>query len=215
MSSEVTDSVQEARARLLNHFNAHQSDPSAGWSALWDEGEFLPWDKGFPNPALDDVLKHRQDLIGSSTEGTGGVGPRRKTALVPGCGKGVDVLLLASYGYNATGLEVSKSAVKAAEEFRKQHEHDDSYKVKDDKVGMGQVKFIYGDFFKDDWLESQGQTFDLIYDYTVSIPTAATSWNIYRTWNARLTAHSSYLLCHHHFDQRGLHPSPVFSVLLQ
>jgi SAM-dependent methyltransferase len=156
----------EARAKLLEHFKGRENEPSA-WDELWKENEFLPWDRGLPNPALVDVLNDRKDLIGDPTDGM-----RRKKALVPGCGKGYDCLLLASYGYDAFGLEVSSHAVREAEKWKADHEKD--YVVKDEAIGRGQVKFVCGDFFAEDWLknifgsENQDQgCFDLIYDYTV------------------------------------------------
>lgn len=178
MSASVTPAVTEARARLLSHFGRYQNDQSTGWSALWDEGDFLPWDKGFPNPALHDVLARRHDLIGppiSSDEDNTQNQPRRKTALVPGCGRGVDVLLLASFGYDAYGLEVSESAVRASERYYQDHSNDEEYAIKDQKIGRGGITFLIGDFFQPSstWhqasSESQIQvpdTFDLIYDYT-------------------------------------------------
>ena len=92
---------------------------------------------------------------------------QRKKALVPGCGKGYDVLLLASFGYDAFGLEVSEAAVKRCYEEQKANGH--NYPVRDKSVGAGAVKFIHGDFFSTDWMtniEGDGKI-DLVYDYTV------------------------------------------------
>ena len=178
MSASVTPAVAEARARLISHFGRYQNDQSTGWSALWDEGDFLPWDKGFPNPALHDVLAQRHDLIGRSIfpdEAKAQNQPRRKTALVPGCGRGVDVLLLASFGYDAYGLEISESAVKASEKYRQDHSNDAEYDTKDQKVGRGSITFLFGDFFQPSstWHQVSSETqskvpneFDLVYDYT-------------------------------------------------
>ena len=164
----------DARAKLLAHFKGRENQPSA-WDDLWKENEFIPWDKGIPNPALVDVLNDRTDLIGDPTNGE-----KRKKALVPGCGKGYDCLLLASHGYDAYGLEGSSHAIGEAEKWKADHEKD--YEVKDATLGKGQVKFVYGDFFDDDWLkkifglENQDQSgFDLVYDYTVGcFPTLST-----------------------------------------
>jgi methyl halide transferase len=161
------ESLSDARARLGAHFaEFHGEKYGDGWSALWDKGDFLPWDKGFPNPALVDLLDQRHALIGTAiVEGDGE--QRRKKALVPGCGRGYDVLLLASRGYDAYGLEYSATAVKACEQEAK--EHADKYPVKDPGLGRGSVQFVSGDFFKDDWFSKAGVEgkFDLIYDYTV------------------------------------------------
>ena len=70
----------------------------------------MPWDRGFPNPALVEVLRDRTDVIGKALADIDGK-PQRKKALVPGCGRGVDVCLLESFGYDCVGLEYSAKAV--------------------------------------------------------------------------------------------------------
>lgn len=165
-------SVDEVRARLLSHFK-DKSDAThgEGWVDLWAAGDFLPWDRGQPNPALEDTLKERTDLLGSAwthvdqaTDTTG----RRKRAFVPGCGRGYDLLLLASFGYDAYGLDIAKSAVEKCEKYVTEHAKD--YPPRDPRLGSGKIKCIHGDFFKGDWLREVegGKTFELIYDYTVS-----------------------------------------------
>lgn len=159
-------SVTEARAKLSSHFSSStfQGDSDnygKGWEALWQKGDFLPWDRLAPSPALVDTLQNHQSVIGNHE-----VDGRRKKALVPGCGRGVDVLLLESYGYDAVGLEYSAKAIEECEKFAS--ERGGEYET---KVSGGSRKFVQGDFYKDDWLEKlgmSGQKFDLIYDYTVS-----------------------------------------------
>ena len=132
----------------------------------------MPWDRGFPNPALVEVLRDRTDVIGKALADIDGK-PQRKKALVPGCGRGVDVCLLESFGYDCVGLEYSAKAVQSCEEYAK--EHGSSYPVQDEKIGIGSKVFVQGDFYKDDWLEKTGLRvthFDLIYDYTASTPPA-------------------------------------------
>lgn len=145
----------------------HQgSDYVTGWAELWDKCESLPWDRGFPNPALEDTLTERTTTIG----GPIGQGTRRKKALVPGCGRGVDVLLLASFGYDAYGLECSPAAVEACKQ--EEAKNGDRYPVRDVEVGRGKIAFVQGDFFDDGWLGELGlqrNSFDLVYDYTVSM----------------------------------------------
>ncbi|KAJ5456039.1 uncharacterized protein N7458_004303, partial [Penicillium daleae] len=88
-------------------------------------------------------------------------GERRK-ALVPGCGRGVDVLLFASFRYDAYGLEYSAAAIEACNKEEK--ENYSRYRVRDKKVGKGK-----GDFFDDTWLKEIGvprNGFNIIYDYT-------------------------------------------------
>lgn len=140
-----------------------------GWASLWDS-DTVPWDRGFPNPALEDTLVQRADTIGGPIAQDG----QRRKALVPGCGRGVDVLLLASFGYDAYGLECSATAVDACKKEEK--ENQSRYRVRDEKVGKGKVTFVHGDFFDDAWLKEIGvprNGFDVIYDYTVCMLTAA------------------------------------------
>ncbi|CAF9933882.1 hypothetical protein IMSHALPRED_009508 [Imshaugia aleurites] len=159
--------LQEDRARLMAHFAGDISKHQNQWSDLWDKGDFLPWDRGMPNPALIDALTDRRDLLGTCFVEDDFGNKRRKRALVPGCGKGYDVLLLASFGYDSFGLEVSETAVKRCYEEQEANGH--KYPVSDQDLGAGAVNFMLGDFFGTDWMiniEGDGKV-DLIYDYTV------------------------------------------------
>jgi len=182
--------------RLRSHFEAlpPESHPN-GWDSLWAEGTFIPWDRGYANPALIDFLASPANPPLSTSpnptpgapsantiDGQGNVrlpsplksnGTRRK-ALVPGCGKGYDVALLASWGYDAYGLEVSGHAADNAEAYLKDPGEgalEGEYKVKDDKVGKGEAKCLLGDYFDDAWVKAVGgeEGFDVIYDNTVSL----------------------------------------------
>lgn len=161
---------QEEVSRLLKHFSGEGPPANDRWAALWDAGDFLPWDQGIPNPALVHVMENHLDLIGTSVfiqdAETGE--RRRKRAFVPGCGRGYDVLLLSSLGYDAYGLEVSAKAVEEANGWAKDHLAD--YPVRDQAVGPGKAQFILGDFFNDEWREHIDPLgrFEFIYDYTVS-----------------------------------------------
>jgi len=161
-------SAPNDRERLRQHF-LERNDPNR-WDDLWSKGDFLPWDRGTPNPALIDVLSTRKDLLGSPMTTDADGKSRRKRALVPGCGKGYDVFLFAAFGYDAFGLEGSKNALKACEEFRAEAESKDEYRVRDKSIGRGEIKFLHGDFFGQDWENDAGAGgFDVIYDYTVSL----------------------------------------------
>ncbi|KAL1955932.1 hypothetical protein VTO42DRAFT_7917 [Malbranchea cinnamomea] len=147
--------------------NPNQND---AWEALW-QGQITPWDRGVHNPALEDTLLDKTGLLGRAlvdceTE-DGAVATRRKKALVPGCGRGVDVFLLAEFGYDAYGLECSPTAVEACRaQADRVREH---IRARDPAVGLGSYTFLLGDFFRDDWLKEAGLhegSFDLIYDYT-------------------------------------------------
>ncbi|KAH7055755.1 S-adenosyl-L-methionine-dependent methyltransferase [Macrophomina phaseolina] len=174
------DKPTDARERLLSHFGSTAArEQGARWDELWQRGDFLPWDRGFPNPALHELLsthvfpnpakdisKDVRPMVPAPVDQATG---RRRRALVPGCGKGYDVVLLASAGYDAWGLEVSASAVEKAKAWHAELEEKKFHKYEtiDEEVGRGSANFMVGDFFSDDWVRETGGTeFDLIYDYT-------------------------------------------------
>ncbi|KAI1003051.1 hypothetical protein K3495_g5153 [Podosphaera aphanis] len=158
----MANQLSDTRAKLISHFAQVESstDRNQKWDALWKDG-FCPWDRGCPNPALIDLLEERQDLLPFRQQSV------KKTALVPGCGKGYDVFLLAAYGFNTYGLEISETALEKAKSLEKELETRDAYKTKDG-VERGEIKWLVGDFFDEYLLRSFGQEgkFDLIYDYT-------------------------------------------------
>jgi hypothetical protein len=85
--------------------------------------------------------------------------------------------MLALHGFDAYGLEISSSAVAAAEAFasaelRQPAAHNFGAEA-DVRESLGRVTFLQGDFFRKDWetnsLPNDRLKFDLIYDYTVKI----------------------------------------------
>jgi methyl halide transferase len=68
------------------------------WEAQYQKGE-MPWEKGAPCPGLVDFLAENR------------VAGR---VLVPGCGLGHDVRVLAAQGAEVIGLDIAPSAVEAA-----------------------------------------------------------------------------------------------------
>ncbi|KAG2418137.1 hypothetical protein HFD88_001238 [Aspergillus terreus] len=158
-----------APQEMLDTLGKYQGDRVFdGWEELWQKGgDCLPWDRGVPNPALEDTLLQKRAILGGPTTTDAQGHMRRKKALVPGCGRGVDVLLLASFGYDAYGLEYSAAAV--AQCKQEEAKNGDKYPVRDAEIGRGKIVFVQGDFFKNDWLEALQlplNCFDLIYDYT-------------------------------------------------
>ncbi|KAM3072790.1 hypothetical protein ACMFMF_007121 [Clarireedia jacksonii] len=149
------------RTRLQAHFE-NQDIASHGqkWDELWKDN-FTPWDNGLPNPALIDILNEREDLSCKKDDGS------RKKALVAGCGKGYDVLLLSAMGYDAYGLEISETALQGCKDFAKKNDGKGTYATKEG-VEKGNITWLSGDFFKDEFLkEVEGEKkFDLFYDYT-------------------------------------------------
>jgi SAM-dependent methyltransferase len=79
-------------------------------------------------------------------------------ALVPGCGRGYDVTLLASEHRVAIGLEISPTAVTAAED-RLKNLPDEEFPHKSNAL------FQLANFF-DLPAENEAEKFDFIYDYT-------------------------------------------------
>ena len=165
-ASQSTDD----RARLREHFSKFSDTDSSytqGWDQLWQKG-YVPFDREKPSPAIVDTLKERRELVEDPFVIENGT-RRRKRALVPGCGRGYDVLLFSSCGYDAYGLECSENALKACQDFAQKS--DDQYPAWDKEVGKGQRHWICGDFFQDEWCiarDGKPLHFDLIYDYTVS-----------------------------------------------
>lgn len=140
----------------------------------------MPWDKGFPSPALVDLFSSATNTTNSPSYGSNGSAVAaireaqikgNKKAIVPGCGKGYDVKLLAEHGYDSFGVDIAPKAVELARSWYAENEI-----VRGGEAGKGKVGFILGDFFTDDWLrrEVMGEeggavgAVDLIYDYTVS-----------------------------------------------
>lgn len=156
----------DEREKLRQHFLDQPADAQVHrWDALWKQST-IPWDRSLPSPALVDTLKERQDVLDSALRA--GTAPERKKALVPGCGRGYDVLLFASHGYDAIGLDASETAIEACKVLDEQQGADASkYPVNDEQVGRGTSQFVLADFFKDDFLATTGTSkFDVIYDYT-------------------------------------------------
>ncbi|EPS30702.1 hypothetical protein PDE_05654 [Penicillium oxalicum 114-2] len=156
--------------RLLNTFlNRPVEDHSSAWSDLWDAGESNLWDRGKPSPALIDLVEQQTPLLSPLTP-TG----RRKRALVPGCGRGYDVVMLALHGFDACGLEISETAVQEARRYAA----DVMARPPADYFGAqyrppsspGSVTFVKGDFLNPAWSVEEGadgaNAFDLVYDYT-------------------------------------------------
>ena len=83
------------------------------WDKAYQEGE-TPWDKGYASPAIAEWLQK------NSLEG--GV-------LVPGCGLGHDVRLLASHNNQVTGIDISQTAISKAKAI--EVVNNESYRVAD------------------------------------------------------------------------------------
>ncbi|KFG88151.1 putative thiol methyltransferase 1 [Metarhizium anisopliae] len=145
-------------------FSAHGDQ----WSLMYKDG-FHPWDRDGPSDALEELLLTRNDLVPRAQHQVLQGNLVRQTALVPGCGRGHDVLLLSKFGYDVVGLDVSPDALRMAEENRQKTEGTGRYEPQQG-VEKGDIKWISGDFFSEGVLDGFGTDgsgkFDLIYDYT-------------------------------------------------
>lgn len=217
--------ASETRSELQKTF---QGRPAAqhisGWDDLWKKS-LTPWDRAGPSQALRDaILSQNQNLFGSpikklATTTGQQQQQQRKKALVPGCGRGYDVLSLASLGYDTVGLDGSENAILAARKLEAEEIscESDAYRLRDPLVGKGKVQFIIGDFFHEDFLAAITSTtttthgdstsnntvppttkeekFDLIFDYTFL---CALPRELRPTWAKRMSellAPDGFLVC--------------------
>jgi methyl halide transferase len=101
------------------------------WEEHYRRGD-TPWEKGLAHPALVEWLK--SNAI-----------PGR--VMVPGCGFGHDVRVLAKAGAEVVGLDIAPLAIASAKAFP-QH---------------GRVSYVLGDFFDPDAVEGE---FDWVFEHT-------------------------------------------------
>lgn len=190
MSSDQKTVVSALRQQFLNQ---PAETHTKHWEDLWEK-RTTPWDRNGPSLALKDTVTGKRDRFGSPFKDA--VQQQRKKALVPGCGRGYDVLLLASLGYDCYGLDASHTAIDAALQHQKEFGNDEQYAACDAEVGSGQTRFLVGDFFKDDFLsETNGRDFDLVFDYTFL---CALSPEMRPAWAARMSellSSTGHLIC--------------------
>ncbi|EME46604.1 hypothetical protein DOTSEDRAFT_43091 [Dothistroma septosporum NZE10] len=155
----------DAREKLRQQFlDQPEENLTNRWDDLWQQ-KLTPWDKNGPSLALKDAITDRPDVFGTAIKDDSS--KTRKRALVPGCGSGYDVFLLASLGYDTYGLDAAPTAVNAAKQIQAEIAADERYAVHDSEIGRGESKVILQDFFKDDFqAHTGGAGFDVIFDYT-------------------------------------------------
>ncbi|KAK4627241.1 putative thiol methyltransferase 2 [Fulvia fulva] len=156
---------QDAREKLRQQFlDQPEEDLTKKWDEAWQKKQ-TPWDKNGPSLALKDAIADKHEIFGSATKDDSS--QTRKRALVPGCGSGYDVFLLASLGYDTYGLDAAPTAVEAAKRIQNEVPADERYAVHNAKTGRGEANVLLQDFFKDDFQEETGGAdFDVIFDYT-------------------------------------------------
>lgn len=123
--------------------NAHEF-----WQQRYETRE-TPWDRGGTNPALLDWLQH------------GDIAPPGE-ALVPGCGRGHEVLELARCGFSVTGVDLSERALA-----------DLANNLARESLG---AKLVATDLL--DWRPA-GPPFDIIYEQTCLCALLPRHWSDY------------------------------------
>ncbi|KIH92854.1 hypothetical protein SPBR_03055 [Sporothrix brasiliensis 5110] len=158
------------QGRLRSYFSSGDTSRESqkkAWAELWDTDQSELWDRGTPSAALIDWLEARPAHLALANVPRNG---ERLTALVPGCGRGYDVVMLALHGFDVVGLESSPKAAEAARAYAQSELADphgynfgDALATAPPAEAAGSVTIVIGDFFDDAWSTAQ---FDLIYDYT-------------------------------------------------
>ncbi|OCK73195.1 thiol methyltransferase [Lepidopterella palustris CBS 459.81] len=158
------------QTRLVSHFKDRSIDQhGTGWSELWDSNQNDLWDRGYASPPLLEFITTKPDVLAARSSCG-----RRRTVLIPGCGRGYDPVMLALHGFEAYGLEISQTAVATARRYADAQMKEPSaynFWTSSDKerVPAGEVTILEGDYFKDNWLEGikgEHKNFDAVYDYT-------------------------------------------------
>ncbi|KAI0259797.1 S-adenosyl-L-methionine-dependent methyltransferase [Gloeopeniophorella convolvens] len=123
----------------------------SGWDEVWKQN-ITPWDVGEAQPPLRNLIESKRLPL-----------PTNGRALVPGCGRAYDALVIAStLGLDTTAIDISPTAVTAARGVLASVSSD----------GKEKVSIKEADFFAP--VGEEDPRYDLIYDYTffVAIPPA-------------------------------------------
>jgi SAM-dependent methyltransferase len=139
-ANQSQDAVSEAVPEQPRLATRDETDDPAYWNQVYEEaGDESPgWDLGGPNPELVWQLGHAVPAIV----------PGR--IVVPGCGQGHDVALLAAMGFEVLGVDVAPLAVARAGQAL-------------ERLGLrGEVR--EADFFR--LGDTHAGAFDYVYEYT-------------------------------------------------
>lgn len=101
------------------------------WEERYRQGD-MPWEKGEAAPPLLELLER------SSLDRSWGGG----VVLVPGCGYGHDVRMIAGLGVPVLGLDLAESAIAGARSI----------------PAVGAEKYLQGDLFDPSWWPEEGVT---------------------------------------------------------
>lgn len=180
-ASQLQKAEEIGRLQSTFQYRSFDDHPSA-WDSLWNEA-YTPWDRGGPSLALKDLLTQHPELFPPKE------GDDRPKALVPGCGRGHDVLLLSSLGFGAYGLDFSERAIQEAKVNEKEFLATASEEGGADQKEGGAVTWIAGDFFDASLLQTQTdvEKFDLVFDYTVRFFSLPLSLSLVYIFNSNKT----------------------------
>lgn len=124
----------------------------SAWYEPWQQN-CTSWHRASPSLALEDAIRRREPAGAAPDIPPPAPGTPRKRALVPGCARGYDVLLLACLGYDTFGVDASPSAIAAATTLQQDPAASRKwYAVRDARIGRGEATFIAADFFHDHFL---------------------------------------------------------------
>lgn len=139
--------------KLAAHFQGDPSQHGLAWDKLWQD-QVTPWDRSQASPSLIELVRSgRISELLSQQQKTSSM-----NALIPGCGRGYDVIFLAQYfrdrQMNVTGLDISSTAVNAASRYISEQGSPEGAQV------------LQGDFFSPESIKQWSGNVQLIYDYT-------------------------------------------------
>lgn len=141
--------------------NSEHPDQAVDWEAKYREGQ-TPWDRGEANPALAQWI-HEGKLPSGRV-------------LVPGCGRGYEVIALAQAGWSVTAIDSARSAVQSLRERLA-------------ALGLDAVVEL-ADLFE--WSPADGP-FDLIYEQTCLCALPPSQWSEYAIRLAQWLPHNGVL----------------------
>lgn len=86
----------------------------AFWQSRFDEG-VTPWDRGGINPQIETWVRSGQlrPTQGADARSAGAEDARLTRVLVPGCGSGHEVAMLAEWGFDVTGVDYAPAAAES------------------------------------------------------------------------------------------------------
>lgn len=139
--------------KLATHFAGDPRQHGLAWDKLW-QNQVTPWDRSKASPSLIELVRSGRiaELLSQQSQAD------HLNALVPGCGRGYDVIFLAQHfsdvSLHVTGLDISSTAVEAAKQY-----------IAEQGSPAG-AEVLLGDFFSAESQQKWSKKIHLIYDYT-------------------------------------------------